>query len=268
MHPEIIRIGWFSIQTYGLLLAVSFLIGIALAARRAEKRNVEQKFVLDLSIVIIIAAILGARFLYVIFHLEEFYGHWLDIISPFQSNGEFGIGGLTFLGGLVGAILASIVYARHKGYPFLVVADIFAPSIAVGLIIVRIGCFFNGCCYGVPVHDSIWGVIFPVTCPAGAAYPGILIYPTQLFSSFGALIISLLLLWQDDFRKPAGFTFFLFLVLYGIHRTVIDLFRYYEPSMVMAKIGLPLSVNQGISIVLIIIGVWGILSKGWKPSYR
>lgn len=259
MHPELITIGWFKLQSYGILLALSFLLGIIFAAYRAKKRDVPQSFILDLSIVIAISSLLGARFLYVVFHLDEFRGHWFDTISPFQSSGEFGILGLTMLGGVVGAILTSLIYIRLQGFNFLKIADIFSPSIAMGLIFVRIGCFLYGCCYGIPSDGSWWGVIFPFDCPAGAAYPGTPIYPTQLFSSFGGVIILGCLLLIEERAFPVGFTFFSFLALYGIKRFLVDFLRYYESSMVLVQFGsVHISVNQGISLIFIAIGLTGI----------
>lgn len=268
MHPELIKIGWFKLQSYGVLLAFSFLVGILFAAHRAKKRNIPQNFILDLSIIIAISSLLGARFLYVIFHLNEFRGHWLDSISPFQSSGEFGILGLTMLGGVLGAILASWIYVRVKGYNFLKIADIFSPSIALGLIFVRIGCFLYGCCYGIPADGSWWGIVFPLDCPAGAAFPDTPIYPTQLFSSFGGVIILGSLLLMEARTFPDGFTFFSFLVLYGMKRFLIDILRYYESSMVLFQFGsIRVSVNQGISLILITIGLIGI-GILWQRQYK
>ena len=267
MHPILIKTDWLTIQSYGVLLAISFVLGIALAVRRAAKSGISQKFVLDLSVLIVISSLIGARFLYVIYHLDEFRGHWLDMVSPFQSSGEFGIAGLTFLGGLIGAIIASIAYSKAKGYPFLLVADIFTPSIAAGLILVRVGCYLNGCCYGVPAPESVWGVVFPFDSPAGAANPGLAIYPTQLFSSFGGAVIVGILFLIEIKKRPVGFIFYSFLPLYGLHRLLIDSFRYYEPSMVLTHISSHgFSVNQGISIILILIGTAGLLFSRGKVS--
>ena len=74
---------------------------------------------MDLSLVIILCSIVGARLMYVVFHLDEFKGRWVDIINPFQSSGEVGISGMTVIGGLVFATLGSLTYLWVKKQPFL-----------------------------------------------------------------------------------------------------------------------------------------------------
>ena len=149
-----------------LFTVFSFLLGIFLGMYRAKKRDIDPNKIMDLSVVIVISAILGARFLYVIFHLEEFRGHWMDMINPFQSSGQIGIAGLTMLGGFLAALASSLIYMwRHK-LPILKIADILAPSVGLGIFITRIGCFFNGCCYGTPTKVP-WAVVFPPESAAG-----------------------------------------------------------------------------------------------------
>jgi len=254
VHSKLFQIGPLEIHSYGVMLALSFLIGIYFSMYRAKKEGIDPNKIIDLSVVIVISAILGARFLYVIFHLEEFKGHWLDTINPFQSSGQIGIAGLTMLGGFIGALVFGLLYLRAKKLPVLKVADIIVPAIGIGIFITRIGCFLNGCCYGVPT-DAPWGMVFPQQSPAGFAFPDQAIHPAQLYSSFYGLIIVAVVLFMERFKKFDGFLLYIFFILYGISRFTVDLFRYYEDSMVFIHVGnLSLSVNQGISILLIILG--------------
>ena len=126
------------------------------------------------------------------------------------------------------------------------------PSVGLGIFITRIGCFFNGCCYGLPT-DRSWGMVFPQESPAGAFFPNQAIHPTQLYSSFYGLLIFVLILFVERFKKYDGFLLYFFFICYGIARFTVDFFRYYESSMVIG--GLSISVNQGISLGLIILGV-------------
>ncbi|OGC76598.1 MAG: prolipoprotein diacylglyceryl transferase [candidate division Zixibacteria bacterium RBG_16_50_21] len=269
MHPELIRFGPLAIRSYGLLLAISFLLGVIWSVRRANKVGVNPKIILDLTIVIFISSIVGARMFYVIFHLEEFRGHWLDVISPVQSNGDFVFGGLTMLGGVVLAVLCGIVYLRIKKQSVWKVADVLAPAFPLGIFLTRIGCFLNGCCYGKPSPQEAWGVVFPADCPAGYAYPGIHLYPTQLYSSLKGLLILIILVLLERYKKFDGYTFWLMLFVFGIGRFVIDFWRYYEPSMVLATIqGVSFSVNQGVSLIIIFVSatMWNLLrAKSHKP---
>jgi phosphatidylglycerol---prolipoprotein diacylglyceryl transferase len=254
MHPILFKIGPIEIHSYGFALAVSFLLGIFMSMRRAKKQGVDPNFIMDLSVVIVISAILGARFLYVIFHLDEFRGHWMDTVNPFQSNGQVGIAGLTMLGGFLAALFATLIYVNLKKQPMLKVADILAPAMGLGSFITRIGCFLNGCCYGIPTENSL-GMVFPMDSPAGYHFPHTAIHPSQLYSSFYGLIILIILLILERWKKFDGFLLYSFFILYGISRFTVDLFRYYEDSMVFLKVGnLHLSVNQGISLLMILVG--------------
>lgn len=254
MHPDIFKIGPLQIHSYGLMLAISFLLGIFLAIHRAKKQKIDPNKIMDLAVVIVISAIVGARFLYVIFHLDEFRGHWLDMINPFQSSGEIGIAGLTMLGGFLAALFSGLIYLKLKKLAVLKIADIITPSLGLGIFLTRIGCFLNGCCYGTPT-TAPWGMIFPSESAAGYHFTNTPIHPAQLYSSFYGLAIFFLLLLLERWKKFDGFLLFSFLILYGIARFIVDFYRYYEESMVLFSIGnQPISLNQGISFLMILIG--------------
>ena len=264
MHPVIIgsETSRFAIHSYGLMLALSFMLGIYLATYRAKKQNINPNNIMDLSVWIIIAAIVGSRFLYVIYHLEEFRGHWLDTISPFQSDGRVGIAGLTMLGGVVLAVIVGVVFLRYKKLNVLKVCDVMMPSVGLGIFLTRIGCFMNGCCFGKPT-DLPWAVTF--TNPYSACAPelmGIPLHPTQLYSSLYGLIILGLLLWADKHKKFDGFLFFLFFILYGVARLSVDFVRTYETSAMVGNLGI--TVNQAISIAMIVIGVVALIVKNYQ----
>jgi phosphatidylglycerol:prolipoprotein diacylglycerol transferase len=267
LHPTLFKLGPIEISSYGLALAVSFVAGILVAARRARKYDIDPNRVMDLGIIVAISSIVGSRFLYVIFHLDEFRGHWLDTFNPFQSTGQIGIAGLTLLGGLLLAIFSGLVYLRAKKLSFLRFADVVIPSVALGILITRIGCFLNGCCYGTPTGLP-WGVLFPFGSAAHYHYGGVNIHPAQLYSSLYGLVIFGALLLLEKHRKFDGFLFFLFLVLYGVARFLVDFVRYYESSMVIGGIGL--SVNQGISLGMLIAGLILLIAhyKKTKPPTK
>lgn len=256
MHPELFHIGRFSLRSYGVMLAIAFLVGILLAIKRASKRGISPKFMNDLSFIIVIASIIGSRFFYVVFHLDEFRGHWLDIISPVQSDGSCGIAGLSMLGGVVLALLSGIFYAAYKRVDIYDLGDSVAPSIALGFGFGRIGCFLNGCCFGLPTSSKL-GVIFPPGSPAGETFPQTPLIPTQLYASaLGFIIFALLLLIERIAKPPKGVIFGLFLLLYGIDRFWLDTIRYYETNAIFASFGsFRLTYNQIIVVVLAILGI-------------
>jgi len=263
MHPDIFRIGPFVLHSYGVLLALSFVLGIALARHRAKNQGMDPNAVLDLSFVIVICAIVGSRFLYVVFHLDEFRGHWLDIINPFTS-GQIGLAGLTMLGGVVLSIVGVIVFTKMRGLSLLKMMDILSPSVALGIFLTRIGCFLNGCCFGKPSHLP-WALVFPPNSPAGATFPGTPIHPTQLYSSLYGLIIFIILLKIERYKNFDGLLFFSFLMLYSTARFLVDFLRFYEKSMLLFN---TITVNQGICILMFLVGstLCFIMKKSSKSS--
>jgi len=264
MHPIVFRLGPFEVRSYGLLLALSFILGIALAVRRGRARGVDPNAIMDLSVVIVISSIVGARLFYVLFHLEQFRGRWLDIINPFQSTGQVGIAGLTLLGGVILALVAGFIYMGVKKLPALKLADSIVPSVALGTFLTRIGCFLNGCCYGKPTQVP-WGLVFPPDSPAGAAYRDVPIHPSQLYMALYGLGLFGLLLWADRRRPYEGFALFVFFVGEGLARFLVDFTRYYEDSMVLMRLGeTSLSVNQGISLAFMVVGLVGMALRWHK----
>ncbi len=250
MHPVLFKIISFPIHSYGVMLALSFLFGIMLSGWRAKKAGLDPNVIPDVGFWVIIAAIIGSRLYYVFLHFEEFKDNLLSIINPFQ-GGMVGIGGLVMYGGFIGAIIAGILFFYLRKIPFLPYADTMAPSVGFGIMLTRIGCFLNGCCYGAAGHGTM-SVNFPIVSPAGM-YQSHLhaagLYPSQLFESFGGLLIGLIILWVGRFKPFTGFQFYFVGLLYSVLRFFIDFSRYYSAN---EHIG-PLSHNQIVCIILFII---------------
>ena len=254
MYPILFELGPLVIRGYGVMLALSFLAGIYLALHRAQARGLKHQHMVNLCLIVIIASIAGARILYVIPHWDEFSGHPLDVISPFQSSGSIGLTGLTMYGGFIGAIVSSLWYLRRHKLPIWRATDAFAPSIALGIGMTRIGCFLNGCCFGIP-SDASWAMGFPAHSAAGAFYPDALLHPAQLYNAVLGFGLFGLLMWYDRQERFDGFLFAVLLIIEPITRFIVDFFRYYESSMVLTSLdGVPLSVNQGISLVICGLG--------------
>lgn len=263
MHPILFDFGAFEIRTYGFLLAVSFLLGIYLAAWRAKRYGRDPQQMLDLSVYIIVAAVVGARLLYVVYHLDQ-YDRFIDVFALWQ-------GGATFYGGLILAIIVSYWYTHRKGLPFLQVADIMSPSIALGIGITRIGCLMSGCCYGKPCTLP-WAVHFPPSSPAGEAAAAaarnmglnsVGLHPTELYSSaYGFIIFALILLLERRLLKR-GAAFGLLLVLYGVSRFTVDFFRMYEAN---ARVIFGLTFNQVISVALFAFGIYLLVRRSADRS--
>jgi phosphatidylglycerol:prolipoprotein diacylglycerol transferase len=258
LHPILFDFGLFEIRTYGFTLAVSFLLGIYLAAYRARRYGMSAQHMLDLSVYIIIAAVLGSRLLYVVFHIDE-YDRFVEVFALWQ-------GGATFYGGLVLSVVVSYAFTHKKGLSFLQVADVMSPSIALGIGVTRVGCLMSGCCYGKPTTLP-WAVSFPSDSPAGFSavvaaqrlgLEHIGLHPTQLYASAYGLLIFVLLLGFERRLLKRGAAFGALLTLYGVARFSVDFFRYYEEN---ARVVMGLSLSQAISAVLVLLGLYLLIRK-------
>lgn len=252
MHRTIFEIGQFSIHSYGVMLALAFWLGIEISSRQAKRRGIDPAFIVDLGLVILVSAVIGARLLFVAGHLEDYRNDWFGVFRVWE-------GGLSFYGGLAAATFFGILFIRRKGYPVDRVTDIIAPQLALGIAIARIGCFLNGCCFGKECNLP-WAVVFPPDSQAGQIMDGKAIHPTQLYSSGANLMIFLFLRKLSRKQMPEGSLFSFFLVEYGSWRFLVDFLRYYEPGMILRQIA-GITWTQFASLVIIAIGVVGLMVR-------
>ncbi len=267
MYPILIDFGRFKLHSYGLMLFLAFAVGIYIAYRRGRRAGLAEGLVLDISTAVIISGLIGARALYVLTHLNEFRGRWIDIISPIQSDGSIGYAGLVLLGGVLFALATSLFIAWLRDAPLLKLLDVFAPSIALGVGIGRIGCFLNGCCFGLPTKLP-WGMVFPAGTPAGSVFPHQHIHPTQLYASiYGFALFAVLLLLERRYKKFEGYTFSLLLIGYGLLRFLNEMIRWYEPGFrVLEYHGRVFTLSQAISLALVLSGIVLYRYAGRLPS--
>jgi len=229
VHPEILQWGVLHVRSYGLLLAVAFLVGTWLALREARRRRLDEDRIVSVVLVALVAGVLGARLLYVLEHVDEFRREWVSVLALWQ-------GGLTLYGGIVAGTVAGLVAARRLGLPRWDVADALAPSLALGTVFGRVGCFLNGCCYGRPTRLP-WGVRFPEDSFAGLEFGNAALHPSQLYAAAAGLgLFAVLWALRARLRTP-GHLFWLFILLFGLARIPLDLTRAYEPSAELLRIG-------------------------------
>src|SRR4051812_29218708 len=258
MHPILLDLGPATIYTYGVLLAAAYLLGLKLAMARAHARGLDSARVLDLGIYIIISALLGAKLLLVVTDFRTFVNDPSELITLARSGG-------VFYGGLILAVSVALWYIRKIGLPLWTTCDVFAPGIALGHVVGRVGCLFAGCCFGKPTTRP-WGITF--TDPFAAANVGtplgVPLHPTQLYEAGAELVILLVLLWTERKGRPfAGRTFWLYMLLYAVSRFIIEFFRGDERGTV----GM-FSTSQFISILLapLAVGMLFYLSRVFTPE--
>ena len=254
MLPEFFSIGRFAIRAYGVMLFISFLVGLIYVYKRAESKGIKPDFTINLSFLVIVSAVLGARLFYVFYHWSEFSSNLLDIINPFGGSGTIGIAGLNLYGGLICALAAGVIYIRIKKEPFWDTMDLYAPTIALGTFFTRIGCFLNGCCFGKECHLP-WAVTFPEGSIPYYALGQVPIHPTQIYMSLYGLILFLFLYFLDKKKHFPGMIFALFLTCEAFFRFVIEFVRYYEDAMYVRIFGWELTYNHVVAAVLFFAGL-------------
>lgn len=194
MHPVLFQIGGFTVYTYGFFTALAVGVSYGMARRRAPRFGFSPAEAGDLVFILFVAGVTGARFLYILQHLEAYRGRYWHAFNIQE-------GGLVWYGGFIAAALSGLLYGRTRGWPLLKWCDFLAPILAVGHAIGRIGCFFNGCCYGLP------GV------------------PVQLYESAALLFIAFFLFRVSGPRRRDGESFALYLLMYAAARFGLEFWR-------------------------------------------
>jgi phosphatidylglycerol---prolipoprotein diacylglyceryl transferase len=222
MLPKLFEFGPLTLHTYGLLLVTAYLLAISLTARLAERDGIPRAYAWDLGFVVILSALLGAKFLMV---LSEFDLYWREPSLLFSL--QFWRAGGVFYGGLLGAVAGGVIYAwRRPEVTFWRLADAAAPAIPLGQSIGRLGCLAAGCDYGKPT-DVPWAITF--TNPYAHEHVGvplnIPLHPTQIYESFATFIIFLALLALHRRRAFVGQVFLLYFLMYGVARFFLEYFR-------------------------------------------
>jgi len=225
VHPIAVQLGPLPVHWYGVLVATGLLLGLWTAGRRAPLAGVASDTIADLGPWLIVGALLGARVHYVASYWNELMSNPLFPGAPWAEVFMIHRGGLVFYGGLIGAALACVLYARWKRLLLWRTADILAPSLALGYVPGRIGCLMNGCCYG-RACSLPWAISFPVgheTHPVGlTATP---VHPTQIYDTLLSLALYGALAWLFRCRKFDGQVFATYLMSYALTRSFVELFR-------------------------------------------
>ena len=255
MYPVLIKIGPLTVHTYGFLIAMGFLTALWLAMRQADRVGIPKEPVMDMAFYAIIAGLVGSRLFFVATEWAYFSANPLAIFKIWE-------GGLVFFGGVILAVPTAIFYLRKHGLHAWKVADLWAPSVAIGHAIGRLGCFCAGCCYGKPAEGLPWAVIF--TDPASLALKGVPLHPTQLYESAAELINFFVLITMRKRLRVPGQLFWLYLLNYSVIRTVVE---FYRGDEIRGFITDGISISQGISVVLFFVAGSMLLKlRGKKTS--
>lgn len=250
MHPILFEVGNWPVYSYGVLLAAAYLAALQFAVVRARRVGLDGNKVMDLGIYLIIAALIGAKLMLVAVDFRYFINQPREILSLVRAGG-------VFYGGLIAAVGVAFWLVRRYGFSMWTTADLFAPGIALGHVIGRLGCLMAGCCYGKPTALP-WGITFtnPVAAANVGTPLGVPLHPTQLYDAGAELAIMLILLATERRGRPfAGRTFWLYVLLYGISRFVIEFYRGDDRGAILG-----ISTSQFVSLIVVPVAI-GVLVR-------
>ena len=252
MYPILLDIGIIKLYTYGLFLALGFMAAVWFSKRNAAFYNTSEQVISDLFFAILLSAIVGARFLYVLINFDSYRHNLLEIFKIWN-------GGLVFFGGFIAAVCACLILLRIKKLPIAKTADIIAPGVALGHSIGRLGCLFAGCCYG-RTCDLPFAIKF--TNPAGLAPLNVYLHPTQLYMVLSNFFLFLILMWLQKRKKFHGMVFLSYIMLYSAFRSGIEFFRGDFRGDFFFEF---LSLSQGIGLVVSVFAL-GLLIKLYRSA--
>ncbi len=246
MHPELFHIGGFTVNSFGVMMALAFIVAGFIAHWQFKKRGVNPDFIYGLLIAAVIGGLLGAKIHFLIIHPEQWPENML--------SGR----GLVWFGGLFGAIIGVVIVTLVSKQRLAAIMDSGAIAVSVGYAVGRIGCFLNGCDYGQPT-DLPWHLAFPNGSPPTTE----LVHPTQLYESAASLVIFALLVWVIAPRfKREGPLIFAYAVLAGAERILVEFIRTNPP------VALGLTQQQWIGIVMLVVGIAGMWWFGTRGRLR
>lgn len=244
MHPELFHIGWFTMNSFGLMMALAFISAGFVAYWQFGKRGVRPDFIYGLLIAAVVGGLLGAKIHYLILHSSEWPRNLLS------GSGLVWFGGL--FGAIIGVVVVTVFFSKER---LSRVMDAGAIAVSVGYAVGRIGCFLTGDDYGVPTNLP-WGMSFPKGSPPTT----VKVHPAQLYESAASLVIFALLVWVVSPRfKREGPLIFAYAILAGIERFLVEFIRTNKPVL------LGLTQQQWIAIGMIVVGAvftWYFATRG------
>jgi len=221
MHPVLLHIGPFNLPTYGVLLAAALVGAVYTVVRLGRREGLDSGRLVDFSTWLIVVALVGAKVLMILTD----WGYYAENPGQIFSWATLEAGGV-FYGGFLAATFFAVWYIRVYKLPLWKVFDVYAPAIALGQSVGRLGCFAAGCDYGTRTTSHL-GVIFTSAYShALTGVPlGVPIHPTQVYESLATLAIFGILLWRYPKKRRDGEIFVLYLTLYAVARFFLEFLR-------------------------------------------
>ncbi len=244
MHQYLFFIGDFPIRAYGTMLALAIICGgsVAYFLLKKDGRGWHQH-IIDFSITVAIAGLIGARLWDVFFFDWQYYGnHLLEIPFVWQ-------GGMAIQGGVVLGTLAGYWYLRKHNIDFWAFADIFAPALILAQSVGRMANLFNGDAFGHPTGGN-FGILYPESTLAYHTYGNQPLWPAEIWEGQIDILIFVALILFSSFKHAKGQVFVLYAILYSAARFCLEFLRGDYVNLTMG-----LKSAQMTSLIVMIVGI-------------
>jgi len=243
MYPILFKVGNFSVKSYWVFMVLGFILGGIVIYWQAKRKNLNSHKAIYLIIITIISGFIGSRLGYVLLNFNSYQKDLIKIL-------KFWRGGFSWQGGFIFSLLAILLILRSDKKNLGKWLDAIIFGTLVGYSIGRIGCFLNGCCYGI-VANAPWAIKFP------SLGDNLLRHPTQLYAVFCSFLIFLLLYFYSKKTKlKNGSLFFIGVAFHSLVRFIIEYFRFNTNFIYQGKIWyVTLSYAQLTSLIIIIISL-------------
>ena len=282
--PELMQLGPFSLRWYGLLIAISVLVGLNLSTELAQQKGLKKSLINDLLPILVLASVIGARVYYVAFEWRNYTGinfwgsiNFLNLNIPIPTALEIWGGGIAIHGALIMGTLSLVFFCRWRKEHFWDVIDVLVPSVALGQAIGRWGNFFNNEAFGLPTNLP-WKLFIPYEFRPEIFSAQNYFHPTFLYESIWNICVFAILIFlfkksnTKSLRLPSGSLSCIYLTSYSFGRFWIEAIRI-DP---LCLGGLPpfcqggLRIAQLVSLFLMtagLLGIWRIyISKKSLPD--
>ena len=249
MYPVLIQLGTFELRSYGIIVALSFFLGLWLSTKEAKRRGLDPGLVQDFALYALAGGIIGARLYFVLFSKPSYFlqNPW-EIVAIWH-------GGIGIIGALLGGLVTALWYCRRKKLSFWRFADTLAPGVALGQAAGVIACLLNGDSYGKPT-DLAWAITY--TDPRAMAPLNVPLHPVEIYEMAIYLLV-FLIVWQTRKKyQTNGFAFLTYLAGYGAARVSVEFFR---GSPAIFAWDIPAAQVFGVALILISIAGLYLLGK-------
>lgn len=238
MYPILFEIGNFQIRSYGIVVALSFLLALWLGTKEANRNGLESQSIQDFALYALIGGVIGARLYFVLFSKPGYFlQNPREILAVWH-------GGIGVIGSLIGGFAVSLWYCRKKKISLLSLGDTLVPGIALGQTVGQFACLLNGDSWGRPTNLP-WAITY--TDPRSMAPLNIPLHPIEIYEMVAYFLVFLIVWWVRARTTVPGYVFFGYLAGYGLARFIVEFFR---GAPAMFAWGIPAAQVFGVVMIL------------------